>query len=161
MNRYKLTSAMVLLAFIVILAGCGGVSSGNLENASSQAEKTTGISNKPEQTTFVADVTGAKKISPADAKALLDKDSSIILLDVREPDEYAVSHIDKSILLPLGDVSAKVETVVPDKKTTIIVYCRSGRRSALASTELAGLGYASIYDLGGINDWPYETVNGK
>jgi rhodanese-related sulfurtransferase len=42
----------------------------------------------------------------------------------------------------------------------ILVYCRSGRRSAGASRELIKMGYTQVYDFGGIINWPYETVSG-
>lgn len=99
----------------------------------------------------------ARLITPEEAKRRLDSEQGIVLLDVREPDEYAQGHIPGSVLLPLGDIAAKAEVVVPEKDTVLFVYCRSGRRSALAAEDLIKLGYTQIYDLGGINDWPYEV----
>lgn len=55
---------------------------------------------------------------------------------------------------------AKAETEIPDKSATYIVYCRSGSRSAAASAQLVEMGYENIYDLGGINDWPYDKITG-
>ena len=45
---------------------------------------------------------------------------------------------------------------IPDLDKTILVYCRSGRRSKDASMKLVDIGYKNIYDFGGIIDWPYE-----
>ena len=47
--------------------------------------------------------------------------------------------------------------VIPEKDSTVLVYCRSGNRSKTASSTLADLGYTDIYEFGGINTWPYET----
>jgi len=47
-----------------------------------------------------------------------------------------------------------------DSNEIILVYCRSGRRSALAAEELTELGYVNVFDFGGIIVWPYETVSG-
>ena len=47
---------------------------------------------------------------------------------------------------------------LPDKAATLLIYCRSGRRSRDAAEKLIALGYENVYDFGGINDWPYETV---
>lgn len=47
--------------------------------------------------------------------------------------------------------------VIPEKDSTVLVYCRSGNRSKTASSALAELGYTNIYEFGGINTWPYET----
>ena len=47
---------------------------------------------------------------------------------------------------------------MPDKEATLLVYCRSGRRSKDAAQKLLELGYQSVYDFGGVIDWPYELV---
>lgn len=47
--------------------------------------------------------------------------------------------------------------MIPEKDSTVLVYCRSGNRSKTASSALAELGYTNIYEFGGINTWPYET----
>ena len=99
-------------------------------------------------------------INAEEAKAKLDSDDSIILLDVRTPEEYREGHIPGAKLLPVNDIEAKAETEIPEKSATYIVYCRSGSRSAAASVQLVELGYENIYDLGGINDWPYDQVTG-
>ena len=49
------------------------------------------------------------------------------------------------------------ESVLRDKNQLILVYCRSGRRSKLASEDLVKLGYTNIKEFGGIIDWPYEV----
>lgn len=100
-------------------------------------------------------------ITPEDAKKRLDSEKGIILLDVREPDEYAVGHIKNSILFPLGTIESEAPTKLTDKNATIFVYCHSGRRSALAAATLVKLGYTKIFDLGGIINWPYEVISGK
>lgn len=96
-----------------------------------------------------------EKIDPAAAIRLLDAGKAQVV-DVREPDEFAVGHIPGAKLLPLGDVETKAEEVMPDKAATWIIYCRTGRRSAEAVPKLAAQGYTNLYDLGGILSWPYE-----
>ncbi len=100
---------------------------------------------------------GYQTISPADAKKLIGQEG-VVLVDVRTQEEYDEGYIAGALLLPVDDVSAKAQTVLPDKNAKIIVYCRSGRRSAIAAKELLAMGYKEVYDLGGIIDWPYETV---
>ena len=99
-------------------------------------------------------------ITAEEAKAKMDSDDSIILVDVRTPEEYREGHIPGAILLPVSDIEAKAESELPDKSAAYIVYCRSGSRSAAAASQLVEMGYENIYDLGGINDWPYEKVTG-
>ena len=106
------------------------------------------------------DATGVIMINAEDAKGRLDSEEGIILVDVRTPEEFRDGHIPGAILLPVDDISTNAETVIPDKEATYFIYCRSGNRSAAAADQLVEMGYQNIYDLGGINDWPYETVTG-
>jgi len=100
-------------------------------------------------------------ITAEEAKARLDKEDGIILVDVRTEEEYKEEHIQGAILLPLDTIETDGETVLPDKEGIYFVYCRSGNRSATASAQLVEMGYQHIYDLGGIIDWPYDTVKGQ
>lgn len=109
-------------------------------------------------TSIVEIVPGIKKLKAAEAKEMFAKDSSFVLVDVREPYEYAEGHIPNSINIPLSGVVKGVDELKLDKESPVVVYCRSGRRSAEAATALENAGYKNIYDLGGIIDWPYETV---
>lgn len=97
-------------------------------------------------------------ISPEEAKENLDENSEIIVLDVRTPSEYESGHIEGAVLLPLDKLTEKASEVIPDYEKIYYVYCRSGNRSATAAQLLVDLGYKNIYDLGGISDWPYDTV---
>ncbi|MFR4383649.1 MAG: rhodanese-like domain-containing protein [Phascolarctobacterium sp.] len=78
---------------------------------------------------------------------------NFILLDVRTHEEFADGHIPGSILLPYDAVAQKAATMLTDKNKAIIVYCRSGRRSAIAADSLRQLGYKHVRDFGGINRW--------
>lgn len=98
-----------------------------------------------------------KNITPQEAKINLEKDSDIILLDVRTLEEYQDKNISGSILIPLNTLKNTVENEITNKETTIYVYCRSGNRSASAVKILDKLGYKNAHNLGGILDWPYET----
>jgi rhodanese-related sulfurtransferase len=111
-----------------------------------------------EQTTVATNNT-FEVITASDAKDMMDNDSTIILVDVRELFEYQSEHIPGATLLPLGNIGSEAGSVLPDKSATYIIYCRSGNRSNTASQQLVDLGYESIYDMGGIIDWPYDTVS--
>ena len=98
-------------------------------------------------------------MTPDKAKALLASEEDIVLLDVRTAEEFAGGHIPGALLLPYDEITASsAAKLVPSKKAKIIVYCRSGRRSAIAARTLQDLGYESVADLGGIMSWPYEIV---
>ena len=119
----------ILLFLFLLLTGCGGNTADN----------------------------AYRQISQEEAKAMMDA-QEVILLDVREQDEYDSSHITGAILLPVGTIDENTAAaVIPEKDAAVLVYCRSGNRSKTAAEALAVLGYTNIYEFGGINTWPYET----
>ena len=123
----------LFLLLLLLLTGCGGTTS----NASSESDY--------------------QQISQEEAKEMMDT-QDVIILDVREQDEYDSGHIPGAILLPVGTIDEETAAeVIPEKDSTVLVYCRSGNRSQTASSALAELGYTNIYEFGGINTWPYET----
>ena len=101
---------------------------------------------------------GYQKISQEKAKEMMDT-QEVLVLDVREQSEYAGGHIPGAVLLPVGTIDEDTAAaVIPEKDTTVLVYCRSGSRSKRAAKALAGLGYTGIYGFGGIMSWPYDIV---
>lgn len=137
-----------------LLASCGGAP------ASSGPEPNPGDSTSPVATSSSESAAAAtyQIISAEEAKRMMDETSGCIVLDVRTQEEYDEGHIDGAVLLPYDEISQRAESELPDKDATILVYCRTGRRSAIAAEELANMGYTNVYDFGGIVDWPYETV---
>ena len=95
-------------------------------------------------------------ITAEEAKQIMDSEEGYIILDVRTQEEYDQGHISGAILIPDTEIEAKAEEVLTDKNQLLLVYCRSGRRSKLASEILVELGYTNIKEFGGIIDWPYE-----
>ena len=104
---------------------------------------------------LMAQKQGYKQISQAQAKEIMDTRSDYILLDVRTEKEFAAGHIKGAILIPDYEIRLRAEKELPDKAKTILVYCRSGRRSKLAARDLAELGYSDVLEFGGIMDWKY------
>jgi phage shock protein E len=74
-----------------------------------------------------------------------------LLIDVRTPEEFASGHIEGAVNIPVDALAGRLSEVPTGQP--IIVYCRSGNRSATASQILADAGYTSIYDLGGLQGW--------
>lgn len=99
-----------------------------------------------------------EQITQEEAKSIMDSTEDVIILDVREQNEYDEGHIANAILLPYTEIEDKAEEVLPDKEALILVYCRSGRRSKIAAESLAELGYTNVKEFGGIIDWKYGTV---
>lgn len=78
-----------------------------------------------------------------------------VLLDVRNPDEYAAGHIPGSVNLPLPSI-AEAALRVPDKSAPLFVYCLSGSRSSSAVSALKAMGYTKLNNIGGIRAWRGE-----
>lgn len=115
---------------------------------------------KPNTSSTPSAVATYRKISAQDAKARIDSGDKIIILDVRTESEFTAGHIPNAILIPNETIIDTKPELLPDLNAEILVYCRSGNRSAQAAKKLIAMGYTNVYDFGGINNWPYETVAG-
>lgn len=98
------------------------------------------------------------QISQDEAKLMMKDDNGHVIVDVRRADEYAQGHIPRAILIPNESITDTPPEELPDKYQTILVYCRTGRRSKEASQKLADMGYVNVYEFGGIEDWTGEIV---
>jgi rhodanese-related sulfurtransferase len=94
----------------------------------------------------------AKDISSRDAKALLDKNRNIYLLDVRTPQENSQGKLPGTVLIPINEFERRIAEVPRNK--TIIVYCAVGSRSRAAAEYLSRNGYKEVYNMSdGIVGW--------
>ena len=103
-------------------------------------------------------VADAKKkiteISPTDAAAKAKSSSDVVIVDVREKDEFDESHITDAVHMSRGMVELEVEEKFPDRNTTIICHCGGGGRSALAAESLQKMGYKNVRSMaGGLKAW--------
>lgn len=102
-----------------------------------------------------------QSITFAQGKHILDTVPGSTLVDVRTEDEYGAEHAAGAVLLPLEDIEdADLDSILPNKDAPVLLYCRTGRRSALAAAQLFAQGYTRLYDLGGLNGWPYGMEYG-
>ena len=99
-----------------------------------------------------------EQITAEQAKTIMDTEKDYVIIDARTEEEFAEGHIENTILIPEYEIANRAEKELPDKEQLILVYCRSGRRSKIASEELVKLGYTNVKEFGGIIDWPYEIV---
>ena len=96
------------------------------------------------------------EISPAALKARMDKGEDLVILDVRNPEEAAISRIEGSVLIPLGELPERVAEL--DTATPMVVHCRMGGRSAKAVEFLKAAGFRKVKNLtGGINAWAHDV----
>ncbi|NWJ46977.1 MAG: rhodanese-like domain-containing protein [Chloroflexi bacterium] len=93
-----------------------------------------------------------EEITPQQAEQRM-KNSKSLVIDVREPYEYAQGHIEGSKLLSLGNLTANIHELC-SKDQEIILVCRSGSRSGFAAQQLSAIGYKKVYNLsGGMLSW--------
>lgn len=103
-----------------------------------------------------ADEAAYHKISAAEAKEMMEQ-SEVTIVDVRTLQEYKEGHVPGAINIPNEEILDTEPELLKDKDATLLVYCRSGRRSKDASDKLVKMGYKNVYDFGGIIDWNYGT----
>ena len=98
---------------------------------------------------------GTSEIAEVQSVDCITKNSLVsdgaILIDVRSSLEYEQGHLDNSINIAVDVIESTIESEVSDKDTKIIVYCRSGNRSATAAQTLVNMGYKNVYDLGAMD----------
>ena len=99
-----------------------------------------------------------EQITAEQAKTIMDTEKDYVIIDARTEEEFAEGHIENAILIPEYEIKDRAEKELSDKEQLILVYCRSGRRSKIASEELVKLGYTNVKEFGGIIDWPYDIV---
>ncbi|MBN2851777.1 MAG: rhodanese-like domain-containing protein [Clostridia bacterium] len=138
----KKSIVIIFTLFLVFLIGC--------QNTATPINSGESPANSQATATYTS-------ISQKEAKEKIDNED-VIILDVREQSEFDEGHLPNALLIPLGTLQKNAESMLPDKNAQILVYCRSGNRSKQGSEILVGLGYTNIYEIGGINTWPYEIV---
>lgn len=122
---------LIILVFMsFVISGCGSSESNNL---------------------------GYKNIGPEQLQSMMDSDKDLLVVDVREQEEYQQGHIANSILMPTSAFQDRVNELPKDK--SIALVCASGARSAQVADFLVQSGYKDVYNLErGLMVWPYQLV---
>ena len=141
--KTRVKMILLLLIIAIMISGCTNekepedVPEGEVINMQTEP---------PESTAEAVIVTGEK------AKEIFETQTQVILLDVRNQDEFDEYSIPDSTLIPVNELESRLSEL-PDKNATIIVFCRAGRRSATAAEILTSNGFTNVYDMGSINNW--------
>ncbi len=137
MTRFFL---LLLMTATFALASCAGAPAASLPVAPNVAQPgAIDVANLP------------LNVDVATVRAIMGHDD-VVLLDVREPEEYAAGHIPGVQLIPMGTVSARLSDIPTDK--TVIVTCRSGNRSGQITDFLRRNGFTRVHNMqGGILAW--------
>jgi rhodanese-related sulfurtransferase len=97
------------------------------------------------------------QIQPLELKRMLDQGAPVLLLDVREPQEYAYCHLAGSVLIPLGELPERVHELDAADQL-VVVYCHHGIRSLSGAAILQRAGFPNVASLaGGIDRWAVQV----
>lgn len=131
--------SVVAVGALLLAAGC--------------SEDDASVPTGPVGTQAVTQATSVK-IAPQEGAALIESmGASLTIIDVRTPEEFAAGHIEGAVNINLegGTFSADIASL--DPTAAYMVYCQSGRRSALATEAMVAAGFTEVHDVGGIADW--------
>ena len=137
---------LTMKQLLLILVYCAGL--GLLSGHGDQ-----GGDEKPASATSTA---GYQTITSEQARMMMNDGEPYTLVDVRTKAEFQERYIEGARLIPHDEMSRRAETELPDKNARILIYCRSGNRSAGAARKMIDMGYTNVYDFGGILDWPFD-----
>ena len=99
----------------------------------------------------------APHITSQQLSEYLSNDEGFILLDIRTEDEYQAGHIQGAQWFPRGKLEYYVQDLIKDPESRVVLYCRTGGRSALATLTMHDMGYINVVDLnGGFKEWVAE-----
>lgn len=114
-----------------------------------QAPQSTKVDN-PSYRALIQEVQAkVKQVDVPKLRAMRDTQPNLTLIDVRETEEWVTGRASGAIHISRGILEHEIETKAPNKQSTIVLYCRSGARSALAAESLMRMGYTNVYSLDG------------
>lgn len=147
-NRLWLIAGGVTLALALALtAVLPGIINAEIEAA---AQSTAAAAASPPSAQSALLNTVPQRIGPAEYMAQF-ADTPHFLLDVRTPEEFASGHLEGAANINVQELQSRLSEIPRDQP--VVLYCRSGNRSAQAAQMLQAAGFTGVYDLGGIIAW--------
>ncbi len=167
-NRFKILILSIMVG--ILLVGCGDFYNTTENEVPEEMTDTDKVVNSDDVANIVeaADTEDAVDTKEATDDNILTAEEAyqrmqcgdpIAIVDVRTKEEYDAGHIEGAILIPNEEIGTSMPELLPVQDAEILVYCRSGNRSAQATKKLQDMGYSRVYDFGGINSWTYGTTN--
>ena len=155
-RRLRLVAPVLFVSAAALLAACGGEDSAD---PPVMAESPDGATD-----TTAAAIGSVVFVSPEEGAALIESlGDELTIIDVRTPEEFATGHLEGAVNIDV-ESGAFAEAIGDlDQSGAYLVYCRSGRRSAVATQMMAEAGFDEVHDMGGIQDWVaagYPTTTG-
>ena len=159
--KFKILKSLVVITFVMLnMVACDVKSTTdsskniNANTSEKEIEKNVNTDTSVKKTEKEVEV---KKMDMEELHKLISDEKNldnVLIVDVRTPEEYKEGHIKYAVNYPLDEITN--DTSNKDKQ--IIVYCRSGRRSAQSAKILVDNGFTNVYDAGGVNSYKYELV---
>lgn len=101
---------------------------------------------------------GANSVGTLEATQLMNQPGTLVL-DVREPAEFASGHLPRARHIPLGELGKRMDEIARFKDKPVVVTCRSGARSGSACRTLRKAGFTKVYNLkGGVPAWEQASL---
>lgn len=102
---------------------------------------------------------GAEHLGTLEATRLMNQGANVLVLDVREADEYATGHLPRARHVPLKELAGRAAEFAKYKAKPVIVTCRTGARSGAAARALRAAGFEQVYQLrGGVAAWQQASL---
>lgn len=152
MKIKKIYISLLVLILIFILSASMTFRGCSQESPVNEGEiQVNDESSEEVESSEIPEVSKAIPITPQEVYEIIIEQKDYLIIDVRNPDEYAEGHLEGAVLIPVFELEGRLDELPEDKP--IIVYCRTGGRSANAATILVENGFDQVYDMGGIMDW--------
>lgn len=162
MNNLNLPKPRLIDIAVPANRYCGSDPEKQRQIAETRTERTKMTSEETTLATLLTNVKSQiKEITVKQSEELISN-GNLCLIDVREESEFAEGIIDNAILIPRGMLEFKIDSIdaISNKSDTILLYCRSGNRSALAADTLQKLGYTNVLSMiGGYQAWQEAFSN--
>lgn len=154
----RILFSILVCMLLLCMVACGGKTTtqpNNQENNTNNVTNSTqsGTSNSTRPRPQKAD-----SIEMKDLETILYTQSGYVIIDVRDPEDFAEGHIANAINIPYREIRSTVTTKLANLNQKIFVY-GEGSRSRLAANEIARMGYTSVYSCGDIRDWTGELIS--
>ncbi len=130
------TSLLLLALAALAISACAGATADDTTTDAAAAEERPGV----------------VRIGAQDAVSLLAERDDLTIIDVRTPAEFAEGHLADAELVDIYEAAFRDEIDGLDRDGSYVLYCRSGNRSGQAAVFMQELGFAEVYDAGGLAD---------
>jgi phage shock protein E len=140
----RITSLLLLALAAIAMSACAsaGATADAPATGAADADADAGAAERP----------GVVRIGAQDAVSLLAERDDLTIIDVRTPEEFADGHLADAELVDIYEAAFRDEIDGLDRDGSYVLYCRSGNRSGQAAAFMQELGFAEVYDAGGLAD---------